>query len=112
MPSRIRTATEADLPVLQDIEVAAGALFRAAGMPEIANHPPPALPELADAEALLVAVDDADHPLGYAWVELVDGHAHLEQLSVHPDHGRRGVGTALLAAVVDWARGAGTPRSP
>ena len=29
--------------------------------------------------------------------------AHLEQLSVHPDHGRRGVGRALLRAGIEWA---------
>ena len=32
--------------------------------------------------------------------------AHLEQLSVHPDHGRRGLGRALLRAGCAWAGGA------
>ncbi|MEQ1786450.1 MAG: GNAT family N-acetyltransferase, partial [Acidimicrobiales bacterium] len=34
----------------------------------------------------------------------VDGHAHLEQLSVRPESGGRGIGTALIEAVVAWAR--------
>jgi len=42
-------------------------------------------------------------------VELVDDHAHLEQLSVLPDHGGRGVGTRLLDAVADWAGAQGHP---
>ena len=29
--------------------------------------------------------------------------AHLEQLSVHPEHGRRGLGRALLRAGLEWA---------
>ncbi|HEX3648343.1 MAG TPA: GNAT family N-acetyltransferase [Pseudonocardiaceae bacterium] len=39
----------------------------------------------------------------------VDGNAHLASLGVHPDHGRRGVGSALLAAACDLAADAGKP---
>ena len=103
----IRVARRDDLLHVQDIERRAGALFVDAGMPEIAEHPPPTIDELINAALLLVAVagqgDDADRPIGYAWVEIVDGHAHLEQLSVLPNHGRRGVGTRLLDAVAQWA---------
>lgn len=104
---RIRPATPADHPTLQHIEVRAGELFAQAGMPEIAAHPPGELDELAAAEALLVAVDDDDQPLGYAWIELVDDTTYLEQLSVLPEAGRQGVGTALLDAVAAWARARG-----
>jgi GNAT superfamily N-acetyltransferase len=100
----IRPADPADYPHLQDIEVRAGALFVEVGMPEIAAHPPPDLDELAAAEALLVALpDEGGLPFGYAWVELLDGAAYLEQLSVLPELGRQGVGTALIEAVVAWA---------
>jgi len=46
----------------------------------------------------LVAVDHADHPVGFAHVLEFDARFHLEQLSVHPQAQRRGVGAALLAA--------------
>ena len=51
-----------------------------------------------------MATDEADAPLGYAMVTLVDGHAHLEGLAVLPEEGRRGIGTSLLDAVAEWSR--------
>lgn len=102
----LRAATADDFVHLQDIEIRAGALFVDAGMPEIAEHPPPSLAELAGAAALFVVVEGDDR-LGYAWVEIVDGHTHLEQLSVVPEHGRRGIGTRLLDEVAAWARARG-----
>lgn len=103
---RIRAATSADLEVLPEIEVAAGELFREIGMDDIADHAPPAVDELAAASAILVAEVDGV-VVGYARIDLVDDQAHLEQLSVLPDHGGRGIGTALLEAVCDWARARG-----
>jgi GNAT superfamily N-acetyltransferase len=43
-------------------------------------------------------------PVGFALVQLVDGNAHLTEMDVHPLHGRKGLGSLLLARVVDWAR--------
>jgi GNAT superfamily N-acetyltransferase len=48
-----------------------------------------------------------DPPVGLCRVEGIDGTAHLEQLSVHPDHGRRGIGRALLRAGCAWAKAHG-----
>ncbi len=103
----IRPSTPADFPSLQHIEVRAGELFAEIGMPEIAAHPPGDLDEFEAAEAILVAVGDDDQLLGYAWIELVDDTTYLEQLSVLPEVGRQGVGTALLDAVAHWARARG-----
>ena len=47
-------------------------------------------------------------PVGMARIELVDGHAHLGQLSVLPEYGRLGLGTDLVQASIEWARGAAT----
>ena len=100
----IRPARAADHRALQEIERRAGERFRVIGMPEIADDEPYAEEELAAAELLLVATDDAGDAVGYAMASLVDDHAHLDQLSVAPDQGGRGLGTALIDAVVDWAR--------
>ena len=43
-------------------------------------------------------------PVGMARIELVDGHAHLGQLSVLPEYGRLGIGTDLVQASIEWAR--------
>lgn len=99
----------ADWPVVQDIERRAGALFREIGMDAIADDPPPTDDELDEAALVLVAADELGELVGYARLELLDGHAHLEQLSVLPEHGGRGFGTALLDAVADWARELGHP---
>lgn len=99
----IRPAEPADLVLLQQIEVGAGELFREIGMNDIADHAPPAIDELAAAAAVLVAEVDGV-VVGYARIELVDDHTHLEQLSVLPIHGGQGIGTRLIDAVCDWAR--------
>ncbi len=103
----IRPSMPSDHPVLQDIEVRAGELFRDVGMADIADAAPPSEEELTEAAAVLVAVDDAGGLVGYARVELVGEGAHLEQISVLPDQGGQGIGTALLDAVIDWAREGG-----
>ena len=76
-------------------------------MPDIADDDPFDTAELASAAALFVATDDEDEPIGYAMVEIVDGHGHLAQLSVLPERGGQGVGTQLLDAVATWAAGQG-----
>ncbi len=110
MTGRIRPATPEDGPALQQIERRAGERFREIGRPEIADDEPATLGELA-AYAIegraWVALDDHGSPIGYVLVDPVDGQAHVEQISVLPDHQGRGVGRALLGAVRRWAVEAG-----
>ena len=52
---------------------------------------------------LWVALRD-DMPVGFARVELLEPNAaHLEEIDVHPEHGRRGLGTQLVREVCRWA---------
>ncbi len=102
----IRLARSDELAALREVERAAGAPFRDVGMDAIADDDPPSLGELAvfqqDGRAW-VATDDTDQPVGYIVVDVVDGAAHVEQVSVHPSHARQGLGRALLGTVVLWA---------
>ena len=106
----IRPARPDDGPALQDIERRAGERFRDIGMPEIADDDPPSLEVLdgyADAARSWVAAG-ADHlPVGYLLVDVVDGCAHVEQVSVDPDHQGAGIGRALLDHVRRWAASSG-----
>jgi N-acetylglutamate synthase-like GNAT family acetyltransferase len=96
---RIRTASMSDLPVMQDIERAAGTLFREIGMPEIADDEPLSVHELARYQRdhrAWVAADDSGVPVAYLIADIVDGAMHIEQVSVHPRAARRKIGRRLL----------------
>jgi GNAT superfamily N-acetyltransferase len=103
----IRAARPPDYQKLAAVERRAGERYREIGMPEIADDDPYDADHLASSAALFIATDDTDEPIGYAMVELVDGHAHLEQLSVVPEASGNGIGTKLLDAVAGWAAGQG-----
>lgn len=103
---RIRTVRPDELPLLQEIERAAGECFREIGMAEIADDDPLPLGELAryhGAGLAWVAVNDADLPIAYAIADRVDGNLHVEQISVHPESARRGVGRSLLDHLAEHA---------
>ncbi len=102
----VRASRSDDGPALRRIEQEAGERFREVGLGAVADDEPASVDELG-AYALdgrsWVAVDHADRPVGYVLVELVDGDAHIEQVSVAPDHQGQGVGRALLDRVRAWA---------
>ena len=54
-------------------------------------------------------MDDHDEPVGFAVVDVVDGAAHIEQVSVHPAHAHQRIGAMLLDHVADWAARQGLP---
>jgi GNAT superfamily N-acetyltransferase len=101
----IAASRPGDLPLLPAIELAAATL--------LAGHAPASVlaetTSLADLEEarqrgqLWVALS-AGVPVGFAHVEVIEpGIAHLEEIDVHPEHGRRGLGRRLVIAVCRWA---------
>ncbi len=104
----VRLARFDDLSALRELERAAGESFRDIDMDAVANEEPPPLEDLLvfqrDGRAW-VATDAADRPVGYLLVDVVDDTAHIEQVSVHPDHARQGLGRQLIETASAWAQG-------
>lgn len=111
MTATIREAASDDAEMIQAIEVSADALLiDVLGAPE---WPPPGDPNerLGQPGFVLVLETAADaSPLGFVHVLDVDGHAHLEQLSVRPESGRKGHGRRLVDAAIAEARDRGYSR--
>ena len=108
----IRDARLDDIAALRDIERAAGRLFAEIGMTEIADDEPLSDETLRGYRSrgrAWVAIDDSDRPIGYLVIDILDGNAHIEQLSVLPANMRKGLGRALIEHVADWASGRGLP---
>jgi GNAT superfamily N-acetyltransferase len=98
-------ARPTDLPLLPAIELASATL--------LAGHAPASVlaetTSQADLRAaqrrgrLWVALAD-DVPVGFAHVMVLGPDiAHLEEIDVHPEHGRRGLGRRLVLTVCRWA---------
>jgi GNAT superfamily N-acetyltransferase len=109
---RVRPSLAAESSRLREIELLAGELFRSIGMDWIADSDPmsvDALEDYARGGRSWVAVDESDRPVGFVVVDVVDGNAHIEQISVLPDYQGRGLGKDLLEAVRARAVEAGYP---
>ena len=95
---------------MPEIERRAAERFACYGLAEAFSRivtPLELLRERQSAGQVWVAADDGDRPLGFAVVSILDDNAHLDELDVLPDHGRRGIGTALVERACAWARSAG-----
>jgi GNAT superfamily N-acetyltransferase len=102
-------ARPSDLASIPQIELAAARL--------LAGHAPESVLNETTSDGQLAAAQADGHlwiarhlhtPVGFAHIEIVEpGVAHLEELDVHPNHGRRGLGTRLVKAVIQWARESG-----
>ena len=108
---RIRAARATDLGQIAPIEDAGGpqfqALFGDAIEPILLSPAADGRQRDAQPGFLLVA---GEPPVGFVHVLLIDGHAHLEQLSVLPELQRRGIGAALTRAAMAEARAQGFDR--
>jgi len=105
----IVAARPQDVRLLPAIELAAARL--------LAGHAPETVLNQTTSEETLdrarrdghlwVALAD-DVPVGFAHVEVIEPDvAHLEEVDVHPEYARRGLGTRLVMQVCSWATAAG-----
>lgn len=111
MRAIIRAATDRDLRTVREIERAAGRGFRDIDMAAVADDEPPAIEVLegyVQAERAWVSERDGQ-PVAYLIADVVDGNAHVEQVSVHPEHAGHGYGRALIEHLAGWAADRGHP---
>lgn len=103
----VRTARPNERMLLPALEAAADTMFEPLGIGPLPG--PGTVEEFAGALVVLVA---GDPPVGLCRIDAFPGRdpaAHLEQLSVHPAYGGRGIGRALLRAACAWAADQGYP---
>jgi GNAT superfamily N-acetyltransferase len=102
-PDDVRPARAADLKHIADIEDSGGPLFEEAFgdlTGDVLLSPAPSGGERLDEPGFLLVVGPVGAPFGFAHVEVVDGFAHLGQVSVRPEQMRRGYGAALVRAAM------------
>lgn len=105
---RIRAAQLRDLVSIARIEVAAGKAFETVGLAAVAG-------DEVDERTLLAQLEDgrlwvsevAGTVVAYVAAEVVDGNAHVAQVSVDPTHAGRRIGQALVQHVEAWGRRSG-----
>ena len=105
----ISVARPQDLAALPAIELAAARLLIGHAPQSVLAETTTATEfEAAMAEGHLWVALASDVPVGFAHIEVLEaGSAHLKEIDVLPDHGRRGIGATLIGAVCDWAKDAG-----
>lgn len=89
-----------DIPALISVDKAASALFEPTGLlteAALADHVPPELLETEIPLAnVFVARNEHDWAVGFALIRPRGTGLYLDQISVHPDHGKKGIGRALV----------------
>jgi putative acetyltransferase len=109
MAPQVRPFILEDAPALAELTVAAIAITatRAYSVKQVlswaARHPgaPRFTESAAKGDTILVALADDDSPAAYT---LMERDGHIDMLYCHPDHGGKGLASALLAAAEADAR--------
>jgi GNAT superfamily N-acetyltransferase len=105
----VRLAGPEHVDQLPDIEREAATRFGDSLPESVLSHVTP-LDSLAAAQQaglLWVALEPAGAPVGFAVASICGRRVHLDELDVLPGHGRKGIGSALLEAIEDYALNSG-----
>tara|TARA_R110000868_G_scaffold389517_1_gene658744 strand:- start:76 stop:609 length:534 start_codon:yes stop_codon:yes gene_type:complete len=107
-------ATLNDILQLISVDRAASALFAPTGL-----LPPEALEDTVPHEVFAGAIPanevfvsriESGEPVGFTLTSQRGNGLYLDQISVHPDHGKRGIGRALVETVIADAKDRGLSR--
>jgi len=100
----IRPARPEDFAVMAEIERGSGGRFAAIGI-----HLDAPNPVAERGEIPLAAFLAGEPPVGFVWLSLLCGRAHVEEIATLTAEGRKGIGRALLETACEWAADAGYP---
>ncbi|MEO1476319.1 MAG: GNAT family N-acetyltransferase [Pseudomonadota bacterium] len=103
----IRFAEQLDIPALIAADRAASELFRPTGLvPNMGTIPesvPTDILSQAIEDGMVIVVADDQGPVGFAMNRIQDEVLYLDQISVDPSHGQRGLGRLLILHVFGLA---------
>lgn len=101
----VRLAGPEHVDHLPDIERAAATRFGDSLPESVLSHVTPVdiLVAAQQAGLLWVALEPTGIPVGFAVASTRRRRVHLDELDVLPEHGRQGIGSALLEAIEDHA---------
>ena len=109
------TITRADpeeVDELVAVNLASDTLFADTGLidpADLGHHIPKQVfaDAIADRDVFVARYGKAEMPVGFTLTSERDGTLYLDQISVHPDHGQKGLGRALMKRVLEDARDRG-----
>jgi GNAT superfamily N-acetyltransferase len=101
----VRLAGSEHVDQLPDIEREAATRFGDSLPESVLSHV--SLAAAQQAGLLWVALEPAGAPVGFAVASICGRRVHLDELDVMPGHGRKGIGSALVEAIEDYALNSG-----
>jgi len=102
----IRPATQADFDTLPVIEMDAGQELAKFGLQSVADMPasPPEYYKQLPGLSVVFLACTGEQVVGFVICLVVDGQAHLKELSVMRCHMKKGIGRRLVATSIEWAK--------
>jgi GNAT superfamily N-acetyltransferase len=103
--THVRSASPPDLDRLAALEVEAGQVFHSVGMPEVADDVPDRESlRRSQGQGLIWVAEEQGEIAGYILATVLDGNAHIGQVSVAPAYARQGIGSLLISHLETWGR--------
>lgn len=97
----IRAAEPGDEDIIEGIEITSDMRYESLGLWPL--PPPPPVRRVVEAARTRCTLVAGRPAVGFCRVEVVDGHAHIGQVSVVPEVGGLGIGTELVEEACRWA---------